>query len=178
MLFWMSSFLCALAQPSSSASDAVVVDRAVAIVGEAVITLSDIRMHRAMAEHDPSFVPVLQSNSGSGLQEVVDATIVRQSAGRIPVYQPTPDQIDIRMDRFMDQWPSLNAYRIFLATHGLTEDRIRVLLRRRAIVERVVLRALGTPKEDITGWTSRFQAWMETERRSARIRLIQPQGAQ
>ena len=177
MLFWIPSILCAVAQPSSTAAEAVVVDRAVAIVGEAVITLSDVRMHQAMAQHDPSFVPSLQANSGGGLREMMDATIVRQSAGSIPVYQPTPDQIEIRMNRFMDQWPSPNAYRIFLATHGLTEDRIRVLLRRRAIVERVVLRALGTPKEDLSKWTRRFEAWMQAERNGARVRIIPAQGA-
>ena len=175
MLFWIPCLaLVHAAEPSaeSQPSAAAVVDRAVVLVGEAVITASDIRLHAAMTAHDPSFLPILQSTPGESERGIIDATIVRQTAGRVPVYQPTQEQVDIRMNRFMDQWPTQNAYRLFLDTHGLTADRIRVLLRRRAVVERVVVRALGTPKEDLTGWTERFDAWMTATRATARVRRI------
>ena len=175
MLFWIPCFaLVHAAEPSaeSESSAAAVVDRAVVLVGEAVITESDIRLHAAMTAHDPSFLPILQSTIVESERDIVDATIVRHTAGRIPVYQPTQEQVDIRMNRFMDQWPTKNAYRLFLDTHGLDADRIRVLLRRRAVVERVVVRALGTPKEDLAGWTERFDAWMTAARGSARVRRI------
>ena len=180
MLFWIPCVaLVHAAEPSadSEPSAATVVDRAVVLVGEAVVTQSDILLHAAMTVHDPSFLPILQSTIDESERDIIDATIVRQTAGRVPVYQPTRDQVDIRMTRFMDQWPTKNAYRLFMDTHGLTEDRIRVLLRRRAVVERVVVRALGTPKEDLAGWTERFDAWMTSTRASARVRRIARQGS-
>ena len=181
MLFWIPCLaLVHAAEPSTEPdpSAATVVDRAVALGGEAVITQSDIRLHAAMTAHDPSFLPILQSTIAESERDIVDATIVRQTAGRVPVYQPTREQVDIRLNRFMDQWPTQNAYRLFLDTHGLTSDRIRVLLRRRAVVERVVVRALGTPKEDLSGWNARFDAWMTAARGSARVRRIAPQESQ
>ena len=39
------------------------------------------------------------------------------------------------------------------------------------------VRALGTPKEDLAGWTERFDAWMAATRASARVSRIAPQGS-
>lgn len=181
MLFWFTVlFLCAL--PSASAagypSSAVVVDRAVALVGSTVITQTDIALQQALTERDPSFVPALNAIEKNALNSAIDAAIIRQTAGRIPVYQPTDTQVDNRMNRFIDQWPSNGEYQTFLNIHGLTSDRLKSVLKRRATIERVVLRALGAPKTDATEWTERFDVWLNTERKGIRVRIILPQDPQ
>ena len=180
MLFWIPLSIL-LAQPGSAAEpqdrSAVVVDRAVALVGESVITRTDVSLHSELSSIDPSFVPILKSTEDDAVQHAIDAAIVKQSAGRIPVYQPTAEQVRSRMVRFLDQWNSDTSYRTFLAVHGLTEDRLRTVLKRRATIERVVLRALGPPKEDTEIWNARFSEWMKAERKGVRVQMIPPQAA-
>jgi hypothetical protein len=180
MLFWIPVLM--LLHPFVSAAEprtasAAVVDRAVAIVGELVVTRSDIALHSALSDVDPSFVPILQSSKDESVQHTIDAAIIRQAAGRVPVYQPTAEQVRTRMNRFIDQWSSNESYQTFLSAHGLTSDRIRTVLKRRAMIERVVLRALGPPKEDTELWNARFSEWMDAERKGTRIQVIPRQDA-
>jgi len=181
MLFWFTVlFLCTApsARAAGYPSSAVVVDRAVALIGSTVITQTDVTLHQVLAERDPSFVPVLDASSENALNAAIDAAIIRQTAGRIPVYQPTADQVESRMNRFVDQWSSNEEYQTFLNIHGLTNERLKSVLQRRATIERVVLRALGAPKNDPNEWTKRFDAWMNVERKGIRVRIILPQEPQ
>ncbi len=180
MLFWIH--LLMLLHPTVSATEpqrdtAAAVDRAVAIVGELVVTKTDIELHSALSDIDPSFVPILKSSKTDATQDTIDAAVVRQAAGRVPVYQPTAEQVHARMTRFLDQWNSNESYQTFLSVHGLTDDSIRTVLKRRAMIERVVLRALGPPKEDPDIWNARFTEWMNAERKGTRIQIIPRQDA-
>ena len=180
MLFWFTVlFLCSplSARAAGYPSSAVVVDRAVAMVGSTVITQTDVTLHQALTERDPSFVPILSGTEENALNSAIDAAIIRQTAGRIPVYQPSDTQVDSRMDRFVDQWSSNLEYQTFLDIHGLTNERLKSVLQRRATIERVVLRALGAPKAD-PEWSKRFDDWMNAERKGTRVRIISPQDPQ
>ena len=180
MLFWFTVlFLCSptSAKAAGYPSSAVVVDRAVALVGSTVITQTDVTLHHALTALDPSFVPILNETEANALNSAIDAAIIRHTAGRIPVYQPTETQVDNRMNRFVEQWSSNLEYQTFLDIHGLTNERLKSVLQRRATIERVVLRALGAPKAD-PEWNKRFDAWMQAERKGIRVRTISPQDPQ
>ena len=154
------------------------VDWVVATVGDTVVTDSDIRLHSALADLDPSFVPILQQRTGRQQQDAVDAAILRAIAGRVPVYQPKPSQIRSRVSRFRSMWSNPRDLRDFLALHGLEGERLPAALQRRMVIERVVHRNFGPPGDDMTDWNMRFTTWMERERDTVRIRLIPLQEAQ
>jgi len=154
---------------------AVVADRAVAIVGNTVLTASDVRLHKALIQLDPSEVPIFKEGPGSAQEHAIQATAIRIMAGKIPVYQPSQKQTKARLERFEDQWETPDTYRDFLRTHGLSPERLATVLRRRQIVERVAFRALGLPSDDPEEWSQRFEVWLKAETKSVMIRLIAAQ---
>jgi hypothetical protein len=144
-------------------------------VGDSVITSTDVKLHTALRTLDPSFIPVLSNEQGPAEEQVISSTIIRQMAGQVPVYQPKPGQVQSRMERFKEQWSSDRDYASFLVIHGLTERRLEAVLKRRATIERVVLRALGAPKDNPTQWADCFEEWMRVERKGVRVRTIPKQ---
>lgn len=167
--------LSAPAHATGTEPAAKVVERAVALVGDSVITSTDVKLHTALRALDPSFIPVLSSEQGPAEEQVISSTIIRQMAGQVPVYQPKPGQVQSRLERFKEQWSSDRDYANFLAIHGLTERRLEAVLKRRATIERVVIRALGAPKDNPTQWAERFEEWMRVERKGVRVRTIPKQ---
>jgi hypothetical protein len=181
MLNLFSSLLFALLiLPANSKPNqpSALADRVVATVGSAVVTQSDIRLHTALAELDPSFVPILQHREANQQQDAVDAAILRTIAGRVHVYQPKSNQIRSRVSRFRSLWSNSRDLTEFLALHGLEGERLPAALQRRMVIERVVHRNFGPPEENATEWSQRFTAWMERERETVRVRLIPPQDVQ
>jgi len=170
-------FLTFLWQPahSSPAPSAALADRVVATVNNTVVTRSDLQLHAALAELDPSFVPILQDRPEQRQQDVIDVAVLRSIAGRVPVYQPKPHQIRARVSRFRSMWRNNQELTDFLALHGLEGERLPSALQRRMIIERVVHRNFGPPSEDTADWSQRFEKWMEKERKTTRIRIIPPQ---
>lgn len=140
-----------------------------------VITESDVRLHAALAELDPSFVPILQHRPDRVEKDVIDVAVLRSLARRVPVYQPKPDEIRARVTRFRSLWTNNQELTDFLSIHGLEGERLPSAIQRRMVVERVVHRNLGSPGEDIDTWTKQFDAWLETERTTTRIRVIASQ---
>lgn len=167
--------LSAPAQATGTDPAARVVERAVALVGDSVITSTDVKLHAALRALDPSFIPVLSSDQDPAEEQSISSTIIRQMAGQVPVYQPKPGQVQTRLERFKEQWSTERDYSNFLAIHGLTERRLEAVLKRRATIERVVIRALGAPKDNPTEWAARFDEWMRAERKGVRVRTIPKQ---
>ena len=164
---------------SSPGRPAVHIDRAIAVVNQStVVTKSDLRLHEALAELDPSFVPILHYRPDRIQQDVIDVAVLRSIARRVPVYQPKPHQVRARVSRFRTLWRNNRELTDFLSTYGLEGERLPAALRRRMVVERVVHRNFGPPGEDIDAWTKQFDAWLEKERSTTRVRLIPAQEAQ
>ncbi|MGB0639830.1 MAG: hypothetical protein ACPGTU_10885 [Myxococcota bacterium] len=149
-------------------------DLVLAVVSDSVVTESDIRLHREMSTLDPSPVPSLQHNEADAIQNVIDATVIRSLAGRVPVYQPSTTDIRARWSLFQNQWTDPAAYNAFMQIHGLNQDRLYQVLKQRMIIERVVQRNLGNPSESDKGseWNKAYIAWLEQQRSSIRIRKI------
>ena len=158
-------------QPPTS----VRVDRVVATVGGAVVTESDIRLHSALADLDPSFVPILQQRPTDEQQDTIDAAILRSIAGRVHVYQPKPSQVRSRVSKFRSMWSNPRDLTEFLTVHGLEGERLPAALQRRMVIERVVHRNFGPPEAKMDDWNKRFTTWMQRERETIRVRLIPTQ---
>ena len=169
---------CTAVQGNRS-TNTVLVDRAIAVVNNTtVVTESDLRVHAALSDLDPSFVPILQHRPDRIEQDVVDVAIVRGIARRVPVYQPKPHQLRARVSRFRTVWRTNKELTDFLTTHGLEGERLPAALQRRMVVERVVHRNFGPPSENLEEWTKQFDDWLEKERSVAKVRMITSQAAQ
>jgi len=166
MLLWAVP-VGGMPHPSSTLAD-----RVIATVAGTVVTASDIRLHSALADLDPSFVPILQKRAANDHQDAIDAAILRSIAGRVPVYQPKPSQVRSRVSRFRSMWSSQRELTEFLALHGLEGERLPAALQRRMVIERVVHRNFGPPDDDMMDWNSRFSTWMDRERKTVRVRII------
>ena len=144
-------------------------------LGSAVVTESDIRLHIALSATDPSPVPVLSRTSQSVVDDAINAAIIRLLAGGIAIYQPNPAQLRIRLEAYRVQWPDVAAWTAHLQAMGIDERRLTNAISRRMVIERLVSRALGKPKDGETEqWRARFDEWIAHERASIRVRLVPP----
>ena len=167
-----------MASPSVGRAEApasiVRADFVLAVVSDSVVTHSDIRLHKEMSVLDPSTVPSLQYNEATALQDVIDATVIRTLAGRVPVYQPNSADIRARWNRFQSQWTDPTAYNAFLQIHGLNQDRLYQVLKQRMVIERVVQRnlELATGEDNVLEWNQNYSKWIEQQRSTLRVRTI------
>ena len=152
------------------------IDRAVALVDNAVVTASDLKLHVAISAIDKSFVPILNPNPDRILDDVINAAVVQNIAGRISTYQPNPAQVRARLNDYRSRWLDAKDWEAHLMVLGLTEKSITRAFERRLIIERVVARAVGTPEpEQKEDWSKAFTEWINRERRTVRVRLVEPQ---
>ena len=173
-IFWVQLAAIANAQTPPHA-----VDRAVALVDNAVVTASDLRVHFALSSADDSFVPILQPSPDTTLEDAIHATIIQTMAGRISVYQPNPAQVQARVNAYRAQWLVDEDWAKHLLVLGLNEKSILRAFERRLIIERVVSRNLGTPDPtDSPEWDQQFRSWLDRERQSVRVRLVAPTSPQ
>ncbi len=172
-----------MASPSVGRAEAptsiVRADLVLAVVSDSVVTQSDIRLHKEMSGLDPSPVPSLQYNEATALQDVIDATVIRTLAGRVPVYQPNSADIRARWNRFQSQWTDTTAYNAFLQIHGLNQDRLYQVLKQRMIIERVVQRNLELANGDDNAleWNKNYSEWIKQQRSTLRVRTVGRSGS-
>jgi len=151
------------------------VDRAVALVDNAVVTASDLSLHVALGSLDKSFVPILNGNPDTVLEDAINATIIQSMAGRISVYQPNPAQVRTRVEAYQNHWASEANWRQHLLLLGLNDKSILQAFERRLVIERVVSRAIGMPEEsNELSWKDQFKTWIAREREGVRVRLVPP----
>ena len=166
--------MAALAGPAHAAPQATLADRAVALVDNEIVTASDLELHLSLGAHDESFVPILQSNPKTLLDDAIAATLIRSIGGRISVYQPNPAQVRSRLASYRDQWPSVDVWEAHLLRLGQNDQRVYRAIERRLVIERVVSRVVGQPGADLEGWTTRFNTWLKQERARVRVRKVAP----
>jgi len=167
-IFWV--YWVSLAQAQTHPEP---VDRAVALVDNAVVTASDLSVHVSLGAIDKSFVPILNGNPDTVLEDAIQATVIQAMAGRISVYQPNPAQVRSRVEAYRSHWASKDSWRQHLLVLGLNEKSILRAFEKRLVIERVVSRTLGTPEEATeTNWEQQFQTWIAREREGVRVRLV------
>ncbi len=149
-----------------------VVDSVVAVVGERVVTASDVRLERELRAHDPSPVPVLEARRDDPLGFLVELALLRGVAGDIALYRPAEAEVQARLARLRRSFDGPEDWRAFLARNGLDEGRLAAALRSRMVVERLVRRTLGEHPAGDPEALRRYEAWVAELRRTVPVRRV------
>lgn len=154
-------------------AQAEVVDRIVSVVGQDVVTQSDVEFELALAERDASPIPVFEA--GEVLARVEDYQILRRLASSVRLFQPDPSEVEERLRAFAESFALRADYADFLRRWGLDGYGLRGELAMRMLCERYVQRNVGLALRDPTPWTWReaYEEFMVPLRRQAGIRHIE-----
>lgn len=177
---------CLLLAPGSAGARGVMhLDRAVAVVGDQVVTRSEVEIARLLAAHDRDGLAVLAPPAGDDADDDrverwwVQQVVLRQLAGDVDVYQPGPAELRGRLQAVEqalvddDRWPTLQ-HRL-----GLDRAGLEAWVRDRLVVERFVLRnigALGRRGEVTEVSADRYADWLAQVQGGIRVRRIPPIG--
>lgn len=157
------------------AARAEAVDRILAVVGERVVTSTDVNLEDALAGHLGCPVPYLCDPSQETLPRLVDLAVIRGMAGDATPYRPSPDELEGRMVAVRASWGEASAYQAFLGRFGMTDDDLSGHVFSRMVVERYVERnvmlALSTRTEPQEGGAA-YREWMGRQRMGVSIRYV------
>jgi hypothetical protein len=168
--------------PSALPSEAQVVDRVVAVVGDRIITASDVRLEATLGARDPSPVDMLRRRQQTAPEEMlIDAAVVRNLAGDIAIYAPSTTDVQQRLAALRATWPDDVSWESFLALHGMTTERLAGRLYSRLVVEAYVFRSVGlaaqTAGESPAAADARYRDWIAAERARVDLRRVDPMEA-
>jgi hypothetical protein len=150
--------LCALVLLAAEPVRAERVDRVLSVLGERVVTASDLALEQVLAARDPSVVPALRRADVAALE---DQRRIRGHAGQVRLYQPGRRALDNRHADLRRTFEAPGAWEGFLADWGLTEESVQALVLNRMVVEITVLRTLGAPETGAeAAWVVRYETWM------------------
>ncbi len=168
------------APPPVVADDlAPTVDAVVWVVGERVITRSDLALETELAAIDAASVPPWRDRERPAGDRLVEGALLRASAGDVPVYAPSDADVRGRVERMRDGVGPI-AWNEFLQRWSLDERAVVDLTRRRMIVERYVIRTLATRaaargvRLDLTmpGWDEGYAAMVAELRARVSVREV------
>jgi hypothetical protein len=150
-----------------------IVDAVLHVVGDRIVTQSDVTFEADFDPHDRSPLIALEDPDYSLETRLVDFAILRELAGDIEIYRPSSSEVRARGERFRSGWARAEDHPAFLARWALDEDQLLGFFYSRLVVERYVARnaaqaaSIGV-KEEITPEV--YQAWMATLRARANVR--------
>ncbi|MDP2304598.1 MAG: hypothetical protein Q8P18_01055 [Pseudomonadota bacterium] len=154
-------------------ASAEVVDGILHVVGERIVTRSDVAFEADFDHRDASPLAPLEDEGYPLEQRLVDFAILRELAGDIEIYKPQPAEVRARGERFRAGWPHPEDHVAFLARWGLDDQRLLGFLYSRLVVERYVARNAGQAaavldRDELTAGV--YQAWMADLRARATVR--------
>ena len=150
---------------SLSLARAEVVDQILHVVGERLVTASDVAFERELDPYDQSPVAPLEDPTYPVEWRLVDYAVVRDAAGDVDVFKPTGSEVDARWDRFRAAWPTPEAYAGFLTRWGIDDESLKGFFYSRLVVEHFITRNLA-----VAGPTVGYAEWMVSMRSRAVIR--------
>jgi len=158
---------------------AALADRVVSVLGESIVTLTEVGFEEALHPHVESPIPPLANPDMEALQRLEDMRMLLLLAGDVPLYAPDRTQLDARLVAVRATWDGEKAYLAFLARWGMTEAELRSHLRNRMVVESYVHRNVGISLEwesEQVGWATvyitAYEDWITPRRAAARARRI------
>lgn len=155
-----------------SVAQAAVVDRIEAVVGERIVTASDVAFEAELDPHDESPVATLERPEYGLRERLVDFAVIRSLAGDIEVFRPTPREVLDRWEQFRASWNPPEGYTAFLARWGMDDDDLRGFLYSRLVVEHYVARTLAVlSARDHDPGVDPYPAWAAELRGRTRIRF-------
>jgi hypothetical protein len=118
----------------------------------------------------------LANPQDSAAQRLIDGLILRQLAGDVVVYQPSPAQVRARVEYFQNQWTDPRQYHRFMDTHGLDDARLYAQMFSRLVIDAYVHRNLSRDVDDtsLEDRRARYAAWIANHRESVRVRHVPP----
>jgi len=142
------STLLSLAGPAQ----AFVVDRVAVVIEDQLVMESEVAIEEALAQLDDSPSPFWSAGRTDAMDRLVDAAVLRHSAGSVALYQPRREEVSLRLEAVRSKFEDRSAWLSFLSAYGLDEERLAVVLRRRMVVERYLARNLTVQVEDRAVW--------------------------
>lgn len=153
---------------------AATVDRVVAVVESEPVLESQVRLEEDLTALDPTPLPGWSAVVPDPLERVVAATLLRSFAADVALYQPTRPQIEARREALRAAFGDPRTWDAFLNRHGLDEESVLAVLRRRMVVEKVLLRNLVAAPDDLPRWTAECRALLDQRRPRVRVRVVPP----
>jgi hypothetical protein len=155
------------------------VDAVAWVVGDRVLTRSEIALEAEIAGVDAAGVPPWRDRERPPADRLVEGALLRAAAGDVPVYVPSDADVRGRVERMRDSVGAVG-WNEFLQRWGLDERAIVDLTRRRMIVERYVIRTLATRaaargvRLDLTtpGWDEGYGALVAELRARGSVREV------
>lgn len=149
------------------------VDRVLYVVGDRIVTQSDVAFERFFDARDQSPVPAFEGRQADRELLLVEVAVVRQLAGDIAVYRPTNSDVRARAETFLGTFAGPEAGLRVLADWGLDETAFLGFLYSRLVVERYVLRDVAADGAD-PAWPAQYAAWIADQRRRTDVRRVEP----
>ncbi len=168
---WMLFVVLAIANP---------VERVLFVVGDRIVTQSDVAFELFFIGHDRSPLPSFAADAGPVAERLRDIAAVRQLAGDTSVFSPNNAEVRARAHAFLTQWPRPDDGLAALEAWGMDEAAFLGFVYSRLVVENCVVRSVPLPEApeveaERLAWLARYDVWVAGVRQRATIR--EPRGA-
>ena len=134
------------------------VDQILYVVGNRIVTTSDLHFEEDFDLHDRSPIPPMEDPAYPLEERLIDYAILRARAGDINVFKPSPAELRERFDSFRGSFEDPLAFRAFLDSWGLDDDRFQAFLYSRLVVEHYVYRTVGLAVQQLRGGPEQWRS--------------------
>ncbi|GEM_PF-7118545 len=176
----VSSVLLALAVPAQ----AELVDRIVSVVGDDVVTLTELGRETELSARDVSPLPPFEDQEDVlGLYE--DYRVILAQLADASFYRPERRVLDARLQSFRDSFVPSSEYLAFKERWGASEATLETLFSNRLVAEAYIAREVGLRVKRGAGepeslWRERYeeayQAFITPLRDEVGVRRIEQRG--
>lgn len=162
--------------PPLPAAEPLVIDRMVLVIGDRIITDSEVRLEAELRQRVAWWGP--PRPPGADTQQIVaDVALVRILAGDTSLYLPSDEAVRARAEQLREAWGDPEAYQGFLGRHGLDEARLAALIRSRLVVERYIQRNLSlAARAEGRSIDELYIEWIPEQRGRVPVRVPSPVG--
>jgi hypothetical protein len=150
-----------------------VIDRIEVVVEDQIVLASEVRLEQELLFLDTDSSPFWSDPSRTSTERLTDAAIVRAAAAAVALYDPEDDAVRARLESLRAAFPHRSGWAALLQRHGLTEQRMLVVLRRRMIVERYLDRNNRAKRTDFDAWMEATNELIDSLRLRTRVRLVE-----
>ena len=154
------------------------IDRVVAIVGDRVITASDVALEESLVSRLPCPEIVLCDERLPAIERLIHFAVLRSLAGDAQAYAPTNNDVDRALGLLRRSWADVREYEAFLERWGLAERDIAGLVYSRLVCHRYLRRnlALSLRGEDADPvvYAQRYALWIESRKSVVQVRTLAP----
>ena len=177
------ALLCLVLGASPSSDPGTLVDRVIAVVGEEVVTESELHVEARIAlayrEGEEAATSPLASELLDSLRGyVINQLVIMIHARRLGAADVSQERLTAVMDRFRSRFSSYVAYQAFLRRYGIGEETVRRILRRDLRNELFINKRLQRPGEKGTAKGANkkreeaLALWLDQMKRSLNIRVL------